>query len=474
MLTIGFATPTRTFTQHFGKIDSALSMSSADDSVKNLRENFKIPVSETDPRFPSMLVGFNQRFIANKCKAVYLPNTPEECACALDDILENYKDGAKIRSGGHCYENFVMNDATTGIIDVGGLQDWGYDDEKGYYLSTGETNWSAFQKLFNNYGRVLPGGSCYSVGLGGHISGGGDGIMSRLYGTTVDSLTGIEIVVKDNPSQPAYVKYIGETSEKTDDANLFWACKGAGNGNFGIITKYYFKDLPLAPKGAIITDLAFKWGDEFNAENLKKILDEYVDFAARNDNRESSGKFQIYHEAAGESHMTIHTAYFDEATKKAAKEYHYELQRKLDDLYTVSPPSMFVAGHAGYWSRPARMDGQSKEDAVKDSLHDFPFYDATQNMNASGPNQRGKYKSAYMKERFPIEQVEAMIEHLRTVPEGLCPEDMKQSLLQIDCFGGRINDFEQKDAALGQRYIPKVDTDINTVGWEDDIIRQEE
>eukprot|EP00978_Attheya_sp_CCMP212_P002619 scaffold5331_cov58-Attheya_sp.AAC.2 len=182
----------------------------------------------------------------------------------------------------------------------------------------------------------------------------------------------------------------------------------------------------------------------------------------RNDNRESSGKFQIYHEAVGESHMTIHTAYFDEATKKAAKEYHYELERKLDDLYTVSPPCMFVAGHAGYgyWSRPARMDGQSKKDAVKDSIHDFPFYDATQNsMNASGPNQRGKYKSAYMKERFPIEQVEAMIEHLRTVPEGLCPEDMKQSLLQIDCFGGRINvnDFEQKDAALGQRdYVVKL------------------
>lgn len=425
-----------------------------------------------------MLIGFNQRFKAENAKAVYMPQNPQEVAVAMDDILDNYKTGLKVRSGGHCYENFVMNEGTNGIIDVGDLVDWG-QDQRGYYLSSGETNWSAFNKIFKHWGVVLPGGSCYSVGLGGHISGGGDGIMSRLYGTTVDWLTGIEIVVKDDPDQPAYVKYVGEKSEG-DDADLFWACKGAGNGNFGVITKYYFKELPKAPEGAVISTLAFNWHDDdgnviLDAESLKRILDEYVDFAARNDNRESSGKFQIYHEAAGQALMTIHTAYFNDTTKCEAKKFHYELQKKLEEFYTVSTPiGAFGGGHIGYCV------GRSKnfkdiEDAVEDTIHDFTFYDSTQTMNPSGGNQRGKYKSAYMKERFPIEQCEAIIDNMRRVPEGLEMHDMKQSICQIDCFGGRINDFTPEETALAQReYVVKLqfqtywvdeDKDDLHLGW---------
>ena len=130
-------------------------------------DEYKIPVTDGDPRFPSMLSGFNQRWIAKNAKAVYMVRTPDEVATAMDDILDTYKDGLKIRSGGHCYENFVMNEGTNGIIDVGNLQDWGHNEEKGYYLSTGENNWSAFKKIFQAWGFILPSGSCYSVGLGG-------------------------------------------------------------------------------------------------------------------------------------------------------------------------------------------------------------------------------------------------------------------------------------------------------------------
>jgi hypothetical protein len=434
-------------------------------------DDVKLLVTDDDPRFPSLLVGFNQRFYANNAKAVYFVRTPEEVALAIDDVLDNYQDGLKVRSGGHCYENFVMNNSTKGIIDVGFLTDYGIDPEKGYYLSTGETNWSAFKKIFNKWGVVLPGGSCYSVGLGGHISGGGDGIMSRLHGTTVDWVTGMEIVVKDKPNKPAYVKYISEEN----DPDLFWACRGAGNGNFGIITKYYFKELPKAPKGAIISNLAFKWkneeqGEVFDAPTLKKILDEYVDFAASKDNWISSAKFQIMHEAAEESQMTVHTAYHNEKEKEEAKAYHNELEKKLDNFYTISSPCAALAGHAGYWSRPSKRNKeQDRSDAVADTRHDFPFYDATQTMNPSGPNQRGKYKSAYQKEHFPMEQVKAIINNLKKVPEGLELEDMKQSMCQIDCFGGQINEIEPTATAIAQRaYVVKLQFQTYWTSEEDD------
>jgi FAD/FMN-containing dehydrogenase len=39
---------------------------------------------------------------------------------------------------------------------------------------------------------TIPGGSCYSVGAGGHICGGGYGLLSRKYGLTVDHLVAVQ------------------------------------------------------------------------------------------------------------------------------------------------------------------------------------------------------------------------------------------------------------------------------------------
>lgn len=36
---------------------------------------------------------------------------------------------------------------------------------------------------------------------------------------------------------------------------------GGGGGNFGIITKYYFKELADSPSGAVQTTFQFDWKD---------------------------------------------------------------------------------------------------------------------------------------------------------------------------------------------------------------------
>jgi hypothetical protein len=38
----------------------------------------------------------------------------------------------------------------------------------------------------------------------------------------------------------------------------------------------------------------------------------------------------------------------------------------------------------------------------------YTFLEGMQSMNGSGPNRRGKYKSAYMKQAFPSGQVDAL------------------------------------------------------------------
>jgi FAD/FMN-containing dehydrogenase len=76
-------------------------------------------------------------------------------------------------------------------------------------------------------GLTVPGGSCPSVGIGGLALGGGHGLAGRRWGLTADNIRALTIVTAD-----------GRVRQVTADSNedLFWACRGGGGGNFGIVT----------------------------------------------------------------------------------------------------------------------------------------------------------------------------------------------------------------------------------------------
>ena len=79
-----------------------------------------------------------------------------------------------------------------------------------------------------------------------------------------------------------------------------------------MITRYFFKELPDAPKGVVTSNVAFDWS-KLTEDKLYAVLKWYYDFAART--RCSSAKFQIMHEAVGEFQMYVQTATF--ATRAA-------------------------------------------------------------------------------------------------------------------------------------------------------------
>jgi len=408
-------------------------------NLNQQKDYIKVDPSVDDSRFPSFLQGFNRRWFAPDCKAIYLCFTPEGTAAALDDAIHLFGKNVKIKSGGHCYENFVFNNHTGAIIDVTPMGDYGYDMQRGYYLESGGTNWSAFQALFRDYGKVLPAGSCYSVGLGGHICGGGYGLLSRLNGLTVDWLTGVEVVVKDKANNSAYPVYVSADSIYMDEQNLYWSHRGGGGGNFGVITKYYFKELPDAPKAALITSVAFPWTD-LTPEILGALLQWYAGFAERTDNWRQFGLFALNHQAAGEIHLTIQTAINDGEDTGRVMEQH--VAPYLRDLKEITPYRLMT--------RPGLAHMANIFHNSQDTIA-YTFYEAVQLLNGSGANQRGKYKSAYMRKAFPGDQVAAIYQWLTTVPAGLEPSDMQQSLLQVDSYGGQINLVASDETAVPQR-----------------------
>ncbi|HEY2311764.1 MAG TPA: FAD-dependent oxidoreductase, partial [Gaiellaceae bacterium] len=81
------------------------------------------------------------------------------------------------------------------------------------------------------HGRTIPAGSCPTVGIAGHAQGGGVGYAGRKLGLTCDNVVGLSLVTADGK--------LLECSER-EHADLFWACRGGGGGNFGIVTSFEF------------------------------------------------------------------------------------------------------------------------------------------------------------------------------------------------------------------------------------------
>lgn len=150
-----------------------------------------------------------------------------------------------IRNGGHSYAGWSSGNGKL-ILDVSELNR--------IRVSGGQAVVGAGSKLIDVYraltgkGVTIPAGSCPSVGVSGLVLGGGHGVVSRAYGLTCDSLTQATLITADGKQL---------TANATTHADLFWALRGAGNGNFGVVTELQFRTHP-APQ-AVSAYVTWPW-----------------------------------------------------------------------------------------------------------------------------------------------------------------------------------------------------------------------
>lgn len=388
--------------------------------------------------------GFDRRWYASQLQAVYIPTQHDQVTACVSAALSSYGKDVKVTSGRHCYENFVYNASTKAVIDMSALNQAGFDPARNaYFIDAGCENWTAYRTLLNGFGKTLPAGSCYSVGAGGHITGGGYGLLSRLHGLTIDHLTAVDIVTWDAHARKAQARHVSANSADPAEADLFWALCGAGCGNFGIITRYYFAQLPDAPEHATLLTLAWNWSD-LTETAFAQILAAYADLAAHMPDTDF-GLLKLNHVAAGQIGLILqivsapgisHAAHCLRADSTIA-----QAKARFANIAPTAPLKKPLGGHPGLMSTlPASDTGQH-----------LTYLEALQTLNGSGPNQFGKYKSAYMKKAFPANQVQAIYQWLNTYPSGVPQADMSQSLLQVDSYGGAINRHSPTATAVPQR-----------------------
>ena len=165
-----------------------------------------------------------------------------------------------VKSGGHCMEGFSCNDGGM-VINLSQLNKIEWINNETITVGPGCTLTSLYDELLPKR-KIIPGGSCGGVGIGGLVLGGGYGLLARRYGLTCDSLQ--EVTMVDGT---------GAIRNSNDDKELLWACRGGGNGNFGVITSLKFK-LHKAP--ATLRSFRFKTHN-VNAIRAKKILQSWFE-----------------------------------------------------------------------------------------------------------------------------------------------------------------------------------------------------
>nr|KYP52026.1 Reticuline oxidase-like protein [Cajanus cajan] len=222
-----------------------------------------ILLAPTNPSFPSVLRNYirNARFNTSSTQKPLLIVTP---------LTESHVQGAvicaksvnvqlKIRSGGHDFEGisyiseepfiildmFNLRAITVDIVNEFALvQAWGLD----------------FHHLTRDVHQYVS-ATCPTIGVGGHISGGGYGNMLRKYGLSVDNVIDAEMVdVKGNL-----------LNRKSMGEGLFWAIRGGGGASFGVIVSFTIKLVPVPETVTIFrvektletnvtaTDLVLQW-----------------------------------------------------------------------------------------------------------------------------------------------------------------------------------------------------------------------
>ncbi|MCX4824095.1 FAD-binding oxidoreductase [Streptomyces sp. NBC_01142] len=198
-------------------------------------------VRPADAAYPTARQLYNTRFDSLKPAAVaYVAGEDDVKECLA--YARAHRTPVSIRNGGHSYAGWSSGNGRL-VIDVSRLNRVTADGS----IGAGAKLIDVYNTL-GRHNRTIPAGSCPTVGVSGLTLGGGHGVTSRAYGLTCDSLTSATIVTADGKKL---------TASATENKDLFWALRGAGNGNFGVVTRLRFRTHPTPP--SVTAYLSWPW-----------------------------------------------------------------------------------------------------------------------------------------------------------------------------------------------------------------------
>ena len=199
-----------------------------------------VPVSFTNSAgFSALAQPYNLR-LAYTPAAIVLPTTTQHI---IDAVLCAGNSNVKVQAkgGGHSYASFSSGGQNGAmVIDLESFQQITVGAGGVAQIGGGVRLGDMALGIFNQSQRALPHGTCPGVGIGGHASHGGFGYDSRMWGLTLDTIVGLDVVLANG-------SLIHTTSTAYPD--IYYALRGAAD-SFGIITTFHLQTLP-APASVV-------------------------------------------------------------------------------------------------------------------------------------------------------------------------------------------------------------------------------
>jgi FAD/FMN-containing dehydrogenase len=164
------------------------------------------------------------------------PQAIARCATHTDvaeviNFSRRYELEIAVRGAGH---SFAEHSSTTGLLIETGMMCAVAVDGDLATIGAGARLAQIYQAL-HDHQKAIPAGCGPTVGIAGLTLGGGLGVLGRTYGLTCDRLIAAQIVLADGSLI---------TCDDTSESDLYWALRGAGAGNFGVVTALTFRTIP--------------------------------------------------------------------------------------------------------------------------------------------------------------------------------------------------------------------------------------
>jgi hypothetical protein len=204
----------------------------------------------SDPEYEQARQEYNRAINAFPAAIVYCSNN-NDVANAIRWSVEN-QIRLRIRSGGHNYEGYSTGNGKL-VIDTTPMNHITVDTINDVVKVQAGTRLKKLYQVLFEHGYAFPGGTCPTVAISGLVLGGGIGLSTRYLGLTLDSLFEAEMVdAKGN------ILVINERYH----SDLFWALRGTGGGNYGVVVSFSFR---LKKRVDKITIFQLQWNNNIPA-----------------------------------------------------------------------------------------------------------------------------------------------------------------------------------------------------------------
>ncbi|WP_060577564.1 MULTISPECIES: FAD-binding oxidoreductase [unclassified Pseudonocardia] len=382
-------------------------------------------VSPDDTRYEQLARrGFSRRVGAPE--HFYLPDTAEQVSEVVGRSFRGQRRLA-IRGGGHCAEGFVDVPEIGVVVDLARMRSVAFDSElSAFSVDGGATLEDVNRELFLGWGVTLPAGWCPTVGVGGHVTAGGYGVLSRSLGLVVDYLYAVEVVTVNADGHPEIILATSELFDPNRD--LWWALTGGGS-SFGVVTRYLFRDrnatgtspeqlLPQAPSRMLQFSCEWPW-DGIDEPRFIRLVRNHAEWCSRNAISTHSNS-RVY------SDLILNTR-------------NLGCHRMIGQIHGPDAGSLLeslIAEMSNGIGAPAHVHRNW-----------LPFLTSTRGGQDSGGNHsRFKLKSGYRSEALDDHQVRIIYRYLARSPYSGFHGSVSQK-----SYGGRINDTPPHATATATR-----------------------